>query len=51
MEFVDPYLRAELDYRRAALMRSWQAPMRLPFSRSRRTKGPATPGRRVAVAR
>lgn len=54
MEFVDPYLRAELSYRREELARAWQSPLRLPFSKSRsqRPAGPTSSGgHRVAMAR
>lgn len=54
MEHVDPYLSAELSYRREELTRAWQSPLRLPFSKSRsqRPSGP-TPsgGHRLVVAR
>lgn len=54
MDNVDPFLSAELSYRREELTRAWQSPLRLRFSRSRsqRPSGPTSSGgRREALAR
>ncbi|GAA1144878.1 hypothetical protein [Ornithinicoccus hortensis] len=53
MEFVDPYLRAELNYRREALSKAWRSPMHLPFSKGRspQPSGPISGDRRPSQGR